>query len=123
MRKERLLYFVGRYSRVPLQEEEPPALPERNGQELSTSPKNNLATQKLHEILATPRKPPRSRSEERTLSPKRQYSFNQTGTPQRRALTPGGSPTGTRVYDIQFEQNPFSKNILHFFLFFFLEKK
>ncbi|PBC31109.1 hypothetical protein APICC_09220 [Apis cerana cerana] len=83
----------GRYSRVPLQEEEPPALPERNGQELSTSPKNNLATQKLHEILATPRKPPRSRSEERTLSPKRQHSFNQTGTPQRRALTPGGSPT------------------------------
>lgn len=84
----------GRYSRVPLQEEEPPALPERNGQELSTSPKNNLATQKLHEILATPRKPPRSRSEERTLSPKRQHSFNQTGTPQRRALTPAGSPTG-----------------------------
>lgn len=95
--KERgnVVYFVGRYSRVPLQEEEPPALPERNGQELSTSPKNNLATQKLHEILATPRKPPRSRSEERTLSPKRQHSFNQTGTPQRRALTPAGSPTGT----------------------------
>ncbi|XP_031775992.1 uncharacterized protein LOC100863039 isoform X3 [Apis florea] len=83
----------GRYSRVPLQEEEPPALPERNGQELSTSPKNNLATQKLHEILATPRKPPRSRSEERTLSPKRQHSFNQTGrtfSPTR--STPHGTP-------------------------------
>ncbi|KZC07126.1 PREDICTED: uncharacterized protein LOC107185442 [Dufourea novaeangliae] len=83
----------GRYSRVPLHEEDPPELPERNGQELSVSPRNNLATQKLHEILTTPRKP-RSRSEERTLSPKRQHSFNQTGTPQRRALTPGGSPTG-----------------------------
>ncbi|XP_076180442.1 uncharacterized protein LOC143153298 [Ptiloglossa arizonensis] len=83
----------GRYSRVPLQEEDPPALPDRNVQELSISPRNNLATQKLHEILTTPRKP-RSRSEERTLSPKRQQSFNQTGTPQRRALTPGGSPTG-----------------------------
>ncbi|XP_017893390.1 uncharacterized protein LOC108633000 [Ceratina calcarata] len=83
----------GRYSRVPLQEEDPPALPERNGQELSVSPRNNLATQKLHEILTTPRKP-RSKSEERTLSPKRQHSFNQAGTPQRRALTPGGSPTG-----------------------------
>ncbi|XP_031832364.1 uncharacterized protein LOC116426881 [Nomia melanderi] len=83
----------GRYSRVPLQEEDPPALPERNGQEISVSPRNNLATQKLHEILTTPRKP-RSRSEERTLSPKRHHSFNQTGTPQRRALTPGGSPTG-----------------------------
>lgn len=83
----------GRYARVPLQEEDPPALPERNAQELSVSPRNNLATQKLHEILTTPRKP-RSRSEERTLSPKRQHSFNQTGTPQRRALTPGGSPTG-----------------------------
>ncbi|XP_043598086.1 uncharacterized protein LOC122574491 [Bombus pyrosoma] len=83
----------GRYTRVPLQEEDPPALPERNAQELSVSPRNNLATQKLHEILTTPRKP-RSRSEERTLSPKRQQSFNQTGTPQRRALTPGGSPTG-----------------------------
>ncbi|XP_071639550.1 uncharacterized protein [Temnothorax longispinosus] len=83
----------GRYIRVPLQEEIPPALPERNAQELSVSPKNNLATQKLHEILSTPRKP-RSRSEERTLSPKRQQSFNQTGTPQRRALTPAGSPNG-----------------------------
>lgn len=105
--KERgnVVYFVGRYSRVPLQEEEPPALPERNGQELSTSPKNNLATQKLHEILATPRKPPRSRSEERTLSPKRQHSFNQTGTPQRRALTPAGSPTGTTIrFEIPFQR-------------------
>ncbi|KYQ48678.1 hypothetical protein ALC60_12183 [Trachymyrmex zeteki] len=83
----------GRYVRVPLQEEIPPALPERNVQEFSVSPKNNLATQKLHEILSTPRKP-RSRSEERTLSPKRQQSFNQTSTPQRRALTPGGSPNG-----------------------------
>ncbi|XP_017766663.1 PREDICTED: uncharacterized protein LOC108555513 [Eufriesea mexicana] len=83
----------GRYTRVPLQEEDPPALPERNVHELSVSPRNNLATQKLHEILTTPRKP-RSRSEERTLSPKRHHSFNQTGTPQRRALTPGGSPTG-----------------------------
>ncbi|XP_053975774.1 uncharacterized protein LOC128885445 [Hylaeus anthracinus] len=83
----------GRYSRVPLQEEDPPALPDRNLHELSISPRNNLATQKLHEILTTPRKP-RSRSEERTLSPKRQQSFNQTSTPQRRALTPGGSPTG-----------------------------
>ncbi|XP_050462814.1 uncharacterized protein LOC126857435 [Cataglyphis hispanica] len=81
----------GRYTRVPMQEEIPPALPERNAQELS--PKNNLATQKLHEILSTPRKP-RSRSEERTLSPKRQQSFNQTSTPQRRALTPGESPNG-----------------------------
>ncbi|GAB1866949.1 Transmembrane protein [Camponotus japonicus] len=83
----------GRYTRVPVQEEIPPALPERNVQELSMSPKNNLATQKLHEILSTPRKP-RSRSEERTLSPKRQQSFNQTSTPQRRALTPGESPNG-----------------------------
>ncbi|KAG7188476.1 hypothetical protein KM043_008115 [Ampulex compressa] len=83
----------GRYARVPLHEEDPPALPERNCQELSISPRNNLATQKLHEILTTPRKP-RSRSEKRTLSPKRQHSFHQTGTPQRRALTPGGSPTG-----------------------------
>ncbi|XP_070169084.1 uncharacterized protein [Polyergus mexicanus] len=83
----------GRYTRVPMQEEIPPALPERNVQELSMSPKNNLATQKLHEILSTPRKP-RSRSEERTLSPKRQQSFNQISTPQRRALTPGESPNG-----------------------------
>ncbi|KAH0948467.1 hypothetical protein HN011_009832 [Eciton burchellii] len=83
----------GRYARVPLQEDIPPALPDRNGQEFSTSPRNNLATQKLHEILSTPRKP-RSRSEERTLSPKRQQSFNHAGTPQRRALTPGGSPNG-----------------------------
>ncbi|XP_011157044.2 uncharacterized protein LOC105194031 isoform X1 [Solenopsis invicta] len=83
----------GRYIRVPMQEEIPPALPERNMQEFSVSPKNNLATQKLHEILSTPRKP-RSKSEERTLSPKRQQSFNQTSTPQRRALTPGGSPNG-----------------------------
>ncbi|CAL1680485.1 unnamed protein product [Lasius platythorax] len=83
----------GRYIRVPMQEEIPPALPERNVQELSMSAKNNLATQKLHEILSTPKKP-RSRSEERTLSPKRQQSFNQTSTPQRRALTPGGSPNG-----------------------------
>jgi len=79
---------------VPLQEDIPPALPDRNGQEFSTSPRNNLATQKLHEILSTPRKP-RSRSEERTLSPKRQQSFNRAGTPQRRALTPGGSPNGS----------------------------
>ncbi|KAK2580395.1 hypothetical protein KPH14_006147 [Odynerus spinipes] len=84
----------GRYTRVPLQDEDPPTLPERNvQQEYSTSPRNNLATQKLHEILTTPRKP-RSRSEERTLSPKRQQSVNQTGTPQRRALTPAGSPNG-----------------------------
>ena len=114
MRKRgNVVYFVGRYSRVPLQEEEPPALPERNGQELSTSPKNNLATQKLHEILATPRKPPRSRSEERTLSPKRQHSFNQTGTPQRRALT----SWFPNRYDDSI-RNPFSKNILYFFLLF-----
>ncbi|KAF7407175.1 hypothetical protein HZH66_001712 [Vespula vulgaris] len=84
----------GRYTRVPLQDEDPPALPERNlQQEYSTSPRNNLATKKLHEILTTPRKP-RSRSEERTLSPKRQQSVNQTGTPQRRTLTPAGSPSG-----------------------------
>ncbi|XP_014610680.1 PREDICTED: uncharacterized protein LOC106790370 [Polistes canadensis] len=84
----------GRYARVPLQDDEPPpALPERNlQQEYSTSPRNNLATRKLHEILTTPRKP-RSRSEERTLSPKRQQTVNQTGTPQRRALTPAGSPS------------------------------
>ncbi|XP_066595107.1 uncharacterized protein spdo [Prorops nasuta] len=81
----------GRYTRVPQQDDDPPALPDRNGQELSVSPRNNLATQKLHEILTTPRKP-RSRSEERTLSPKRQYGTPQTGTPQRRAITPGGSP-------------------------------
>lgn len=106
---------------MPLQEEEPPALPERNGQELSTSPKNNLATQKLHEILATPRKPPRSRSEERTLSPKRQHSFNQTGTPQRRALTPGGSPTGTNEFN---SKCPFQRISSTFFsvFFFFLKK-
>ncbi|XP_035733928.1 uncharacterized protein LOC118446861 [Vespa mandarinia] len=84
----------GRYARVPLQDEDPPALPERNfQQEYPTSPRNNLATKRLHEILTTPRKP-RSRSEERTLSPKRQQSVNQTGTPQRRALTPVGSPSG-----------------------------
>ncbi|XP_043262822.1 uncharacterized protein LOC122403390 [Colletes gigas] len=83
----------GRYSRVPLQEEDPPDLPDRNFHEFAISARNNLATQKLHEILTTPRKP-RSRSEERTLSPKRQQSFNQTGTPQRNVLTPGGSPTG-----------------------------
>ncbi|XP_078053686.1 uncharacterized protein LOC144479063 [Augochlora pura] len=81
----------GRYCRVPLQEEDAPALPDRNPHEIS--PRNNLATQKLHEILTTPRKP-RSRSEERTFSPRRQQSFSQTGTPQRRAVTPGGSPTG-----------------------------
>lgn len=82
--------FTGRYARVPLQEEDPPALPERNAG-LSISPRNNQATQKLHEILTTPRKP-RSRSEERTLSPKRQQMMS--GTPQRRALTPGSSPSG-----------------------------
>lgn len=87
-------FVTGRYSRVPLQEENPPALPERNIQDLSVSPKNNLATQKLHEILTTPRKL-RSRSEERTLSPKRQQSFNQSSTSQRRALTPSESPNGS----------------------------
>ncbi|XP_015591403.1 trithorax group protein osa [Cephus cinctus] len=90
----------GRYTRVPLQEEDPPALPDRNLQGLSVSPRNNSATQKLHEILATPRKP-RSRSEERTLSPKRQHSLTQTGTPRRRALTPGGSPTGRTLSPTQ----------------------
>ncbi|XP_032672141.1 uncharacterized protein LOC116844562 [Odontomachus brunneus] len=86
----------GRYSRVPLQEENPPTLPERNAQELSASPKNNLATQKLHEILTTPRKP-RSRSEERTLSPRRHQSFNRTSTPRRRALTPDRTFSPTRL--------------------------
>ncbi|XP_020709958.1 uncharacterized protein LOC105689294 [Athalia rosae] len=85
----------GRYARIPLQEEDPPALPERNGGS-SVSPRNNPATQKLHEILTTPRKVGRSRSEERTLSPKRQQHIqgNNGGTPQRRALTPGSSPSG-----------------------------
>lgn len=97
-----VILSIGRYARVPLQDEDPPALPERNlQQEYSTSPRNNLATKRLHEILTTPRKP-RSRSEERTLSPKRQQSVNQTGTPQRRALTPAGSPSGTRHFLLLF---------------------
>ncbi|XP_051157892.1 uncharacterized protein LOC127279530 [Leptopilina boulardi] len=81
----------GRYTSLPL--EEPPALPDRNISEYPASPRNNIATQKLHEILTTPRKP-RSRSEERTLSPKRHHTAPQTGTPQRRAFSPGNSPSG-----------------------------
>lgn len=83
--------FSGRYTSLPL--EEPPALPDRNVSEFPTSPRNNIATQKLHEILTTSRKP-RSRSEERTLSPKRHHTAPQTGTPQRRTFSPGNSPSG-----------------------------
>ncbi|XP_015518830.2 uncharacterized protein LOC107223609 isoform X1 [Neodiprion lecontei] len=90
------VYSRGRYARVPLQDDDPPALPERNGGS-SISPRNNPATQKLHEILTTPRKV-RSRSEERTLSPKRSHQpQNTSGTPHRRALTPGSSPSAGRT--------------------------
>lgn len=94
--------FSGRYARVPMQEEEPPVLPERNFREQpelrenTFSSRNNLATQKLHEILTTPRKP-RSKSEDRNLSPRR----NDGGTMGRGTLyTPpisaATSPTGEK---------------------------
>lgn len=76
-----------------MQEEEPPTLPDRNIQLLSTSPKHNFATQKLQELCVTPRKP-RSRSEERMYSPKRQQSNVRQYTPQRKSQTPGSSPKG-----------------------------
>lgn len=71
--------LLGRYARVPMQDDEPPVLPDRNNVSIqpelrnnnnnnSFSSRNNLATQKLHEILTTPRKP-RSKSEDRNLSP------------------------------------------------------
>ncbi|XP_043287634.1 uncharacterized protein spdo [Venturia canescens] len=101
----------GRYARVPSQEVlDPPVVPERNAreQQLATrhpeemnysSGKNNVATQKLHEILTTPRKP-RSRSEERTLSPSKrhqQYAGVSSNVVQRGAMTPTGSPSGRYV--------------------------
>jgi hypothetical protein len=49
--------FSGRYTSLPMQDEHPPSLPERNLQEVNPSRVNNAATQKLHEILTTPRKP------------------------------------------------------------------
>ncbi|XP_034938754.1 uncharacterized protein spdo [Chelonus insularis] len=92
----------GRYARVPMQEDDPPVLPDRNLQnqpelrENTFSSRNNLATQKLHEILTTPRKP-RSKSEDRNLSPGK----HERGTPQRGAqYTPPintTSPTGRGV--------------------------
>lgn len=76
-----------------MQDEEPPILPDRNSREQIElrenigSSRNNIATQKLHEILTTPRKP-RSKSEDRNLSPGRR-------TPQRglQYATPPASTT------------------------------
>ncbi|CAG5095922.1 Protein of unknown function [Cotesia congregata] len=96
----------GRYARVPMQEDEPPVLPDRNNYnnqpELRVnnngfSSRNNLATQKLHEILTTPRKP-RSKSEDRNLSPGK----IDRGTPHRGAqftppISATTSPTGRGV--------------------------
>ena len=79
----------GRYTSIPLQDDDPPSLPERNNLELAASPRsvNNLATQKLHEILTTPRKL-RSRSQGDPLSP-----MNSPGHPEVHNLTPRGSFT------------------------------
>lgn len=78
-----------------MQDEDPPILPDRNFREQTelresvSSSRNNIATQKLHEILTTPRKP-RSKSEDRNLSPGR-------GTPHRgsRYATPPASATAS----------------------------
>ena len=98
-----------------MQDEDPPCLPERNGLEAvqlqpqQQRPMNNVATQKLHEILTTPRKP-RSRSQGDTLSPVKspQQHHQQPGVhglQRRGSFTPGCSPsssaTGKRI-DLRF---------------------
>ncbi|XP_008202024.1 ataxin-2 homolog [Nasonia vitripennis] len=88
----------GRYTSVPMQDEDPPSLPERNQTLEVGSPRvNNLATQKLHEILTTPRKP-RSRSQGDLLSPvkspqNQQSMMHSVAPSQRNAYTPGCSPS------------------------------
>ena len=80
-----------------MQDDEPPRLPERNAHELSSQRLNReAATQKLHEILTTPRKPrSRSMSQGNTLSPaKSQPMLHNYATTQRNAFTPGSSPSG-----------------------------
>lgn len=102
----------GRYARLPMQDEDPPILPDRNLREQIElrenigSSRNNIATQKLHEILTTPRKP-RSKSEERNLSPGRrtpqrglQYATppaSTTASPTGRVIVAGSSRRGTPV--------------------------
>ncbi|XP_011308082.1 uncharacterized protein spdo [Fopius arisanus] len=93
----------GRYGRVPMQDEEPPLLPERNGRDRElrdNASKNNLATQRLHAMLTTPRK--RSRSEERNLSPGRATPrftppVSANNSPAGRGVVPGSSRRGTPV--------------------------
>ncbi|XP_057328555.1 uncharacterized protein LOC130669589 [Microplitis mediator] len=110
----------GRYARVPMQDDEPPVLPDRNNFNIqpelrnnnnnnSFSSRNNLATQKLHEILTTPRKP-RSKSEDRNLSPGKidrgtphrggsQFTppISATTSPTARGIVPGSSRRETPV--------------------------
>lgn len=95
-----------------MQEDEPPVLPDRNNYnnqpELRVnnnafSSRNNLATQKLHEILTTPRKP-RSKSEDRNLSPGK----IDRGTPHRSAqftppISATTSPTG-RIFSNYYKE-------------------
>ncbi|XP_063976303.1 uncharacterized protein LOC135162092 [Diachasmimorpha longicaudata] len=104
----------GRYGRIPMQDEEPPLLPERNVREQQelreNTSKNNLATQRLHAMLTTPRK--RSRSEERNLSPGRATPrftppMNTAVSPAGRRVVPGSSRRGTPVGT---PQRPFSPN-------------
>ncbi|XP_058795608.1 atrophin-1-like [Phymastichus coffea] len=92
----------GRYTSLPMQDEEPPNLPERNAHEMPSQHVNaTLATQKLHEILTTPRKP-RTRSQGDPLSPvnspkgryQLQPAIHNAALVQRSAYTPGCSPSG-----------------------------
>ncbi|KAJ8684482.1 hypothetical protein QAD02_020274 [Eretmocerus hayati] len=106
----------GRYVSVPLHDEPrgPPSLPERNviepgvsqlhQQPQRSNSSNAVATQKLHEILTTPRKP-RKRSQGDALSP---MNSPQRGlqpmlhhslmSSQRSIYTPGCSPSSTSGY-------------------------
>ncbi|XP_014208034.1 uncharacterized protein LOC106639099 [Copidosoma floridanum] len=93
----------GRYTSIPMQEEYPPSLPERNGGShdgqqpriASIGGSNNaLATQKLHEILTTPRKP-RKRSQSEALSPIKTPQQQGIAPIHRGGFTPGCSPSST----------------------------
>ena len=77
---------------MPLQDEEPPGLPERNQD--PSAQRVNMATQKLHEILTTPRKPrSRSHSQGDPLSPIKSPQRHPTTPAQHAARTPGCSPS------------------------------
>ncbi|XP_023319417.1 putative uncharacterized protein DDB_G0291608 isoform X2 [Trichogramma pretiosum] len=102
----------GRYTSIPLQDDDPPpSLPERNNAadlQLVASPprgsgSNNLATQKLHEILTTPRKPRTPRGGPATdpmlmQSPRQQQVPVHQPTTPRGAFTPGCSPSSAAAH-------------------------